>query len=196
VKPQVRRLGPAEALPDILYALSGLSLQFRRELAERLLDEGFKDRDLHDLPDLTPLETEDFADWLRRPDGLCWIVPGPPGMPVAAYLLAEMSDEPDDLSRPPILCIDEIMVHPDLRRQGLAHALMTQALALARRRRARAVHVAAHEVNAPARTLLRSFGFVTTMRKMALRPDAKKATRADDDNGGPPGLPSRRRGGA
>ena len=193
MRPTVRRIGPAEALPDILYGLAGLSLQFRRELAERLLGEGFEERDLHDLPDLTPLETEDFADWLRRPDGLCWIVPGPPGMPVAAYLLAELTDEPDDLSRPPILCIDEIMVHPDLRRQGLAHALMEEALKLARRRLARAVHVAAHEVNVPARTLLRSFGFVTTMRKMALRPTRTKPSRKDDDENGPPGLPEGRR---
>jgi ribosomal protein S18 acetylase RimI-like enzyme len=109
--------------------------------------------------DLDELTTA-FRGWLARDDTTTFIARDEDGTPIG-YMRTRFLDTPPTPfhHQRTYLELDQIAIHPDHRREGLAHALVELAREEARARGTDSVHLATWSFNGGAQAFFKSEGF-------------------------------------
>jgi len=98
-----------------------------------------------------------YADLIARPDAVV-LVAEVRGDPIGYVAAAGVTPESE---------VENIVVHLDYLRRGIAHALLEELLERLRRAGAKRLHLEVRDSNAPARALYRSLGFTEVGRRSA-----------------------------
>ena len=110
--------------------------------------------------------------WLHAENTRAWVAQA--GTELVGYVVAITSDRPGHaFGRPAtVVVLDQLVVAPQARRQGVGRALCEEVLRWAAEQRADRVDLTTWNFNREAQTLFSSLGFTTDLIQMSRRPEA------------------------
>ncbi len=163
---EIRKITSSELTDEIIHSLVDLEKQYIGILKDFLWDMYDVNAEGYEFPELSLKNKEYYQRVLCNPDVLLYIVTDKETQKTVGYAYAQVRHNYDDLVRPPVMEICEIVVDIGYRRKGMGKLLAERLERDARERNIRLIQLAVHEFNTIAKEFYVKRGFTTLMRKM------------------------------